>query len=47
MSDDTTKDHPNQAVDTPVPDGEWVNEEAWAAMQAADAEPDDEVNANG
>lgn len=27
------KDHLNQAVDTEVPDGEYVNEEAWEALR--------------
>lgn len=30
---DQEKDHPLQAIDTPVPDGEFVDTEAWEAMR--------------
>lgn len=39
------KDHPLQAIDTEVPDGEYVNEAAWESMRAeldADEEDSDE-----
>jgi hypothetical protein len=29
------KDHPDQAIDTELPDGETVDEEAWKAQQEA------------
>lgn len=27
------KDHPDQAVDTEVPDGEFIDEEVWKKMR--------------
>lgn len=39
------KDHPDQAVDTDIPDGETVDMEAWEAMRdaaiAAEAEEEE------
>lgn len=29
------KDHPDQAIDTPVPDGEHVDTETWEKMREA------------
>lgn len=38
------KDHPDQAVDTDVPDEEYVNEEAWEALRD-NSEPEEEESA--
>lgn len=35
-------DHPDQAIDTDVPDGESVDLETWEAMRAAALEVDEE-----
>lgn len=35
------KDHPLQAVDTPVPDGEYVDMDTWEAMRDAALEAED------
>lgn len=32
--DEIEPDHEFQAIDTEVPDGEFVDEEAWSAMRA-------------
>lgn len=50
MSDDNVevdKDHPLQAIDTPVPDPDFVDTESWEAMRDAWNEENPEEAADG